>query len=194
MNASISTRPARSAASKAASTSAGWRDSGFSHSTCLPASSARTRPRHVQRVRQRVVDRVDLGVGQQLLVGAVRPRDAVLVRVGPRARARRASRPRRPRRCSPSCAPSTMRTAMFAVDRMPQTDHGQAGTSIRSASDTTSASAPSTWARSPSTPATTSARRDGLRQRAAGHRLAHAVEQQVAGRGRDGRRPRTARG
>ena len=42
MNASISSRPARSAASNAASTSAGRRDSGFSHSTCLPASSARS--------------------------------------------------------------------------------------------------------------------------------------------------------
>ena len=42
MNASISTRSARSAASKACSTSAGTRVSGFSHSTCLPASSART--------------------------------------------------------------------------------------------------------------------------------------------------------
>ena len=42
MNASISTRPARSAASKASSTCAGSRDSGFSHRTCLPASSACT--------------------------------------------------------------------------------------------------------------------------------------------------------
>ena len=41
MNASESTRPVRSAASKAASTSAGCRESGFSHSTCLPASTAR---------------------------------------------------------------------------------------------------------------------------------------------------------
>jgi hypothetical protein len=42
MNASISTRPERSAASNARSTSAGWRVSGFSLSTCLPASSAWT--------------------------------------------------------------------------------------------------------------------------------------------------------
>ena len=40
MNASLSSGPARSAASNAASTSSGWRDSGFSQSTCLPASSA----------------------------------------------------------------------------------------------------------------------------------------------------------
>ena len=40
MNASISSRPARSAASNAASASAARRVSGFSHSTCLPASSA----------------------------------------------------------------------------------------------------------------------------------------------------------
>ena len=42
MNASLSTRPALSAASKARSTSATERDIGFSQSTCLPASSART--------------------------------------------------------------------------------------------------------------------------------------------------------
>jgi hypothetical protein len=41
MNASIKKRPARSAAPKAASTSAARRDSGFSQSTCLPASTAR---------------------------------------------------------------------------------------------------------------------------------------------------------
>jgi hypothetical protein len=42
MKPSVSTRPARSAAAKAASASAGRRVIGFSHSTCLPASSART--------------------------------------------------------------------------------------------------------------------------------------------------------
>ena len=42
MNASASTRSLRSAASNARSTSSGWRESGFSQSTCLPASSART--------------------------------------------------------------------------------------------------------------------------------------------------------
>ncbi len=41
MNASMSTRPARSAAAKARSAAAAVRASGFSHSTCLPASSAR---------------------------------------------------------------------------------------------------------------------------------------------------------
>ena len=41
MNASDRWRPARSAAANAASTSAWWRDIGFSQSTCLPASSAR---------------------------------------------------------------------------------------------------------------------------------------------------------
>ena len=41
MNASIRTRPARSAASNARSTCAGSRAIGFSHSTCLPASSER---------------------------------------------------------------------------------------------------------------------------------------------------------
>ena len=42
MKASASTLPAASAASKARSTSSGWRDIGFSQSTCFPASSART--------------------------------------------------------------------------------------------------------------------------------------------------------
>ncbi len=42
MNASISRRPARSAASNAACTSAVRRLSGFSHSTCFPALSAFT--------------------------------------------------------------------------------------------------------------------------------------------------------
>ena len=40
MNASLSRRPVRSAASNAASTSSGCRVNGFSHRTCLPASSA----------------------------------------------------------------------------------------------------------------------------------------------------------
>ena len=41
MNASASTRPALSAASKARSTCSTERAIGFSHRTCLPASSAR---------------------------------------------------------------------------------------------------------------------------------------------------------
>ena len=41
MNASIRIRPARSAASNAPRASSGRRVSGFSQSTCLPASSAR---------------------------------------------------------------------------------------------------------------------------------------------------------
>ena len=40
MNASESNRPARSAASNAASTSSGCRENGFSQSTCFPASTA----------------------------------------------------------------------------------------------------------------------------------------------------------
>ena len=46
------------------------------------------RPRHVQRVRQRDVDRVDLRVGEQRLVAAVRAAEPVLgrVRLGPRRR------------------------------------------------------------------------------------------------------------
>ncbi len=41
MNASVSTSPAPAAASNASSTSAGWREYGFSQRTCLPAASAR---------------------------------------------------------------------------------------------------------------------------------------------------------
>ena len=40
MNASMSTRPAASAASNASSTSAGMRVYGFSQRTCFPAASA----------------------------------------------------------------------------------------------------------------------------------------------------------
>ena len=51
MNASMSTRPARSAASNASTTSSGCREYGFSHRTCLPAASAVIVQRVVERVR-----------------------------------------------------------------------------------------------------------------------------------------------
>jgi hypothetical protein len=35
----------------------------------------------MQRVRQRDIDRVELGIGEQVVVGVVRTRDPVLVRV-----------------------------------------------------------------------------------------------------------------
>jgi hypothetical protein len=49
------------------------------------------RDRDVQVVGQRVVDRLDLGIGQQRLVGAIGLRDAELLgrRLGPRLVARR---------------------------------------------------------------------------------------------------------
>jgi hypothetical protein len=43
-------------------------------------------PVRMERVRQRDVDRVDVPVGEQRLVGAVRPLDSVLARVRVRAR------------------------------------------------------------------------------------------------------------
>ena len=97
MNASASTRPARSAASNAACASSGRRVSGFSHSTCLPASSARIDHGTCSEFGQRDVDRVDVRVGEQRLVAAVRAAEPVLgrVRLGPRPR--RGSPPRRPR-------------------------------------------------------------------------------------------------
>jgi hypothetical protein len=45
--------------------------SGFSQSTCLPASAAFVGQRNMQLVGQRIVDGVDVGIGEQLLVGAV---------------------------------------------------------------------------------------------------------------------------
>ena len=89
MNASMSTRPARvggveraldacaAAASAASRTARACRPPAraIDQSTCM-------------RVGQRDVDGVDLGVGEQRLVGAVRARDAVLVGVRLRARPR----------------------------------------------------------------------------------------------------------
>ena len=61
MNASISTRPVRSAhVEGACATSRGSRPIGFSQRTCLPASSARIDHSTWSDVRQRDVDRVDV--------------------------------------------------------------------------------------------------------------------------------------
>ncbi len=82
MNASESTSPSRSATSNASSTSSGCGDSGFSQSTCLPASRARMLHSTCMRIGQRDVDGVDLGIGEQRVVAGVRPLDPVLARVG----------------------------------------------------------------------------------------------------------------
>ena len=52
---------------------------GFSHSTCLPALAAASQ-RHMQMVRQRVVDGFDFRVGQHGLVGAIGLGNAELAR------------------------------------------------------------------------------------------------------------------
>jgi hypothetical protein len=56
----------------------------------LAAPCGFDRPRHVQVIRQRVVDRVDVGIVEQRLVRAVRPGDAEFLRglVGARLIAR----------------------------------------------------------------------------------------------------------
>ena len=74
MNASMSTSPAASAASKASSTSAGVRVYGFSQRTCLPGGERVQRPLVVHAVRERDVDGVELVVGEERLVRAVRLR------------------------------------------------------------------------------------------------------------------------
>ena len=81
--------------------------SGLSEITCLPSRERGEDHRHVQVVRRRVVDDVDVGIGDERLVAAVRLRDAERVRLAARGRlaARRDRRRRRrsraggPRRC-----------------------------------------------------------------------------------------------
>ena len=84
MNASaISTR---SAAARSAVASCAVSAIGFSHSTCLPAAAALSVQRHVQVIRQRVVDRLDLRIREQRLVRTVGRRNAQRVRGRARAR------------------------------------------------------------------------------------------------------------
>ena len=72
-------------AANISSASAVSRVSGFSHSTCLPASRASRVLLEVQGVRGGDVHDVDVGVGHQRLVGAVRRASAaVLLRRRPR--------------------------------------------------------------------------------------------------------------
>ena len=72
--------PVSLATARTCSVSASVPHSGFSHSTGLPARSAR-RPPRVQRVGQRDVQRVHVRVVNQGLVALDRPPDAVLRRV-----------------------------------------------------------------------------------------------------------------
>ena len=72
-DASTSSCPAPSATAAISATSSAVRPSGFSQSTVLPASERLDRPGQVRVVGQADVDGVDVGVVEQLLVGAVGP-------------------------------------------------------------------------------------------------------------------------
>ena len=61
--------------------------SGFSQSTCLPASQRPDGPLGVQAVRQRIVDGVDLRIGEQRVVAIVRRAECRAWRANARARA-----------------------------------------------------------------------------------------------------------
>ena len=87
MKASMSVTPSASARRRScARASSAVRASGFSHRTCLPARAAAIAHSACRWFGQRDVDRVDLGVGEQRLVGA-------RGRAGSQARRRPAARP-----------------------------------------------------------------------------------------------------
>ena len=81
MNASITTTPARSAASQASSASAAVPRVRLLDEDVLAGLDRLQRPLVVHPVRERDVDGVELVVGEQLLVAAVGARDPVLGRV-----------------------------------------------------------------------------------------------------------------
>jgi hypothetical protein len=93
---------------------------GFSQSTCFFARAACLVSRHVQMIRQRIVDGVDLGVGEERFVRAVRARDAELggrfLRLVDRTRADRDDL----HELAFWIAGITFSTAIFATPRMPQ--------------------------------------------------------------------------
>ena len=77
------------------------------------------RPRHMQLVGQRIVDRLDLGVGQQVFVGSIGAGDAEALAAA-RALAGRARRSPRFPRASPRCiAGMTFSVAMLATPSTP---------------------------------------------------------------------------
>ena len=76
MNASLSSRPVRSAASNAATTSSGVPAERLLAEDVLARLDGLDRPLAVERVRERDVDGVDVRVLEERLVGAVRARDA----------------------------------------------------------------------------------------------------------------------
>ena len=119
MNASLSRRPARSAASNAAATSSGWRESGFSQSTCFPASTRLDRPLAVQRVRAARC-RPPRSPGRRAAPRTSRRRagSPTPARTRPRAPGR-GSRPRRAPPCSDACAPGMSFRLMSAVETIP---------------------------------------------------------------------------
>ncbi len=87
MNASISTRPARSATSKARRDGVGVAAHRLLAEDVLSGFERADRPLDVQRVRQRDVDRVDVRVGEELVVASPPALEPVLGGVRLRARA-----------------------------------------------------------------------------------------------------------
>ena len=83
MKASVMITPCVRAADCSVRTPAPSSEIGFSTSTCLLGLGRLLRPLDVHRVRQRDVDGVDVGIGEQFLVAAVRSRNAL--RLGVRA-------------------------------------------------------------------------------------------------------------
>ena len=133
MNASAITMPVLRGTRRSRSASAALSAIGFSHSTCLPACAAAIGQRHVQMVGQRIVDRLDLGIGEQLLVGAVGLGDAELVGHFARPGSGRARRWRRPRNGADFMMPGmTFCVPILAVEMMPHLTLSAIFASVRS--------------------------------------------------------------
>ncbi len=123
MNASISTSPAASAASNASSTSAGRRRVRLLAQHVLARLERAHRPLVVQAVRQRDVDGVDLRVGEQRVVRAVRARQT---RAPARTRPRDPGRGSRRRRSRPFCdaaAPARISVVDLRRREQPEPHH-----------------------------------------------------------------------
>jgi hypothetical protein len=76
MKASPMVTPVRSRAAINSRASAAFNPMGFSHKYVLARFGRADGPRNVQMIRQRIIDGVDFGVGQQLLIRPVGAGDA----------------------------------------------------------------------------------------------------------------------
>ena len=83
MNASAICTPFASRSARSVRASSAESAIGFSHSTCLPALRRENGPRDVHVVRQGIVHRLDIGIGEHSVVGAVRSRYAESFRCRP---------------------------------------------------------------------------------------------------------------